>query len=96
MQFIETSHVVGHDWGAVISYAAAVRQLHRFTRVTALSVPPFAALNDTSIVRSVKMAAAYTLVSIAGLSEASLSDETTAPTASGPSGVRTGRYLNST
>ena len=54
-------------------YAAAVRQPYRFTRVTALSVPPFAALNDTSIVRPSKWQSKYILwFQFAGLSEASL------------------------
>ena len=70
----KTSHVVGHDWGAVISYVAAVRQPHRFTRVTALSVPPFAALKR-HFYRSLrqKWQSKYILwFQFAGLSEASL------------------------
>ena len=32
-------HLVGHDWGALISYALAVRQPRRFASLTALTIP---------------------------------------------------------
>ncbi|NLU83984.1 alpha/beta hydrolase [Rhodococcus sp. HNM0569] len=36
---LETAHVVGHDWGAVVAWVTAARHPERVSRLTALSVP---------------------------------------------------------
>ena len=36
---IESAHVVGHDWGAVIGYAAAARRPERIRSFVSLAIP---------------------------------------------------------
>ncbi len=36
---IERAHLVGHDWGALIAYAAAARRPERFLSFTSLAIP---------------------------------------------------------
>jgi pimeloyl-ACP methyl ester carboxylesterase len=40
----ERAVLVGHDWGAMTSYAAAAYQPERWRRAVAMAVPPFAAI----------------------------------------------------
>ncbi len=37
---VDRAHVVGHDWGAVMAYAAAALAPDRFSSLTALAIPP--------------------------------------------------------
>lgn len=41
---VERAHLVGHDWGAAIAYAAATLAPHRIDRVVTLAVPHLAGL----------------------------------------------------
>jgi pimeloyl-ACP methyl ester carboxylesterase len=37
---VDTAHLIGHDWGAAIAYAAAARAPGRLRSVTGIAVPP--------------------------------------------------------
>jgi len=39
---VERCHLVGHDWGAIISYSAAAAAPHRFYSLTTIAVPHLA------------------------------------------------------
>ncbi len=44
----DTALLIGHDWGAVASYAAAVLAPERFPAIVAMSVPPLSIVQDNA------------------------------------------------
>lgn len=46
-----SAHVVGHDWGAVMGYAAAARAPERVRSLVAMAIPPLARLPEVLLTR---------------------------------------------
>ena len=73
----EQAHLVGHDWGAAISYSAAASQPERFTSLTALSLPHTGRLQEVmpSSLRQLWLSRYIFLFQLAGVAEKKLSKQ---------------------
>lgn len=72
---IDRAHVVGHDWGAVITYALAALYPERFMSATAMAVPPLARITEAlpKVPRQLRLSWYMTFFQIRFVADRSLS-----------------------
>ena len=71
---VQNAHLVGHDWGAVVTYVAAARDPDRFRTVTALAIPPVARIPEAvrRVPKQLVLSWYMTFFQLRGVSEAAL------------------------